>query len=250
MLSLSPEILSLLAATGFLAGTIDAIAGGGGLLTLPVLLSAGLPPHIALGTNKFQSMCGTAVAAWRYARAGLIDWRNIMPAVIGTFLGAALGTFSVQQINPDILKPLVPFLLMAMAVYFLFSKRLSDADSHVRMSMPMFAISFAAVIGFYDGFFGPGTGSFFAASMIGFLGMNIKRATANTKVLNLTSNLAALLMFLLAGQILWQAALVMAAAQVFGGALGARLAITHGARLIRPVLVCVSLALCLKLLWG
>ncbi len=250
MFELTPDILILLAATAFIASTIDAMAGGGGLLTIPVLMTTGIPPHMVLGTNKMQAICGTSVATWRYARQGLIDWKIIRPAVIGTFIGSALGTIAVQQLDSDFLKPLVPFLLMAMALYFLLSPRLSDQDSHARIGMMAFACTFAPVIGFYDGFFGPGAGSFFTATLLAFLGMNLQRATANTKLLNLTSNAASLLMFLIGGNVVWLAAAVMIPGQIIGGYCGAHLAMRHGAKLIKPVLVIVSLALSAKLLWA
>jgi uncharacterized membrane protein YfcA len=205
---------------------------------------------MVLGTNKMQAICGTSVATWRYARQGLIDWKIIRPAVIGTFIGSALGTIAVQQLDSDFLKPLVPFLLMAMALYFLLSPRLSDQDSHARIGMMAFACTFAPVIGFYDGFFGPGAGSFFTATLLAFLGMNLQRATANTKLLNLTSNAASLLMFLIGGNVVWLAAAVMIPGQIIGGYCGAHLAMRHGAKLIKPVLVIVSLALSAKLLWA
>lgn len=249
-MEMSFDVLFLLAATGFVAATIDAIAGGGGLLTIPVLMSVGIPPHFVLGTNKFQSSCGTFIATLRYARHGLIDWKQIWPAAAGAFAGGVAGTLTVQQIDPDILKPVVPFLLMAMAVYFLLSKRLTDKDSHGRMGVFGFALSFAPVIGFYDGFFGPGTGSFFSAAIIAFLGYGAQRAAANTRLLNLMSNWAALLTFLWAGQIYWEAALIMAGTAIVGGATGARLGLKHGGKLIKPVLVTVSIALSLKLLWA
>jgi uncharacterized membrane protein YfcA len=249
MFELTPDILLLLAATGLIAGTIDAIAGGGGLITIPVLMTVGIPPHYVLGTNKFQSACGTAMAVSRYAKHDLINWEEIKPAVIGAFLGSVFGTLLVQQLDGELLKPVVPFVLMGMAIYFLKSKRFSDADSHARVSMLTFACTFAALIGFYDGFFGPGAGSFYTAALVAFLGFNLRKATANTKLLNLMSNLGSLLMFLFQGQIVWEVALVMAVAQLIGGALGARLVLRHGTQLVKPLLASVAIILSIKLLW-
>ncbi|TAH34005.1 MAG: hypothetical protein EYC62_05735 [Alphaproteobacteria bacterium] len=250
MFELTTDILMLLFATALAASTIDAMAGGGGLLTIPVLMTTGIPPHMVLGTNKMQAICGTSVATWRYARQGLINWKSIRPAVIAALLGSALGTIVVQQISADFLKPLVPFLLMAMALYFLLSPRLSDQDSHARIGMMTFAATFAFGIAFYDGFFGPGAGSFYTASLLAFLGMNLQRATANTKLLNLSSNMGSLAMFILGGKVIWLVAAVMIPGQIIGGYCGAHLAMRHGAKLIKPVLVVVSLALSAKLLWA
>ena len=247
-MELTFDILLLLAATGFLAALIDAIAGGGGLLTVPMLLSTGLPPHLALGTNKFQSSCGTAVAVWRYAQHGLIDWKKMRLAIAMSFIAAAFGTITVQFISSEILEKIVPVLVMMIAFYFLFAKKPEEEKVKPRLEMKPFSLTIVPAIGFYDGFFGPGTGSFFTASLVALKGFDLKRAAANTRVLNLASNVAALLMFIAGGKVVWIAGIVMAVFAMAGGYVGSKLGIKHGARLIRPVLVAVCVALCLKLL--
>ncbi len=248
MEALAPETFALLTAVGVLAGLVDAIAGGGGLLALPALLWAGLPPLQALATNKLQGSFGTATASFNYIRRGEIEPRGLLGAVAWTFLGAATGTLAVQYLVADWLDRLVPVLLIGFALYFLFSSRIGEEDARRRLSPTAFGLLVGLGVGFYDGFFGPGTGTFFAAGFVLLAGWNLKRATAGTKVLNLTSNLASLLFFALAGQVVWSIGLGMGLGQVAGAWLGSHLVMRHGAVIVRPLLVIVSVAVSLKLL--
>ena len=244
------DTLLILTAVAALAGMIDAIAGGGGLLALPALLWAGLPPVQALATNKLQGTFGTATASFNYIRRGEIDWRRLRVPIAFTFVGAVAGTLAVQRVGSERLDDIVPVLLIAFALYFLLSPRIGDQDAHHRISHNLFGLLVGFGVGFYDGFFGPGTGSFFAAAFVVLLGYNLRRATAGTKVLNFTSNIASLLFFALAGQVVWQVGLPMGLAQMVGAWVGSHLVIRHGTRLIRPLLVIVSLAISLKLLFS
>lgn len=247
---LTPEIALILLAVSLLAGFVDAIAGGGGLLALPALLWAGLPPALALGTNKLQGSFGTLAASLSFWRKGLIRPREIWPAIVCTFMGAVAGTWLVQSLPGRVLEDLLPVLLIGFAIYFLFSPRLGDRDAKARIGAFGFALLIGTGVGFYDGFFGPGTGSFFVMAYVALLGLNLTRATAQTKALNLTSNLASLLAFSLGGSVVWSVGLLMACGQFAGAWLGAHLAHRHGARLIRPLLVAVSIGMSLKLLLG
>ncbi|MFD2110344.1 TSUP family transporter [Thiorhodococcus fuscus] len=231
------------------AGLIDAIAGGGGLLTIPALLWAGLSPVEALATNKAQAVFGSGMATAHFVRQGYIEPHTMKVAIGFTFVGAAAGALLVQLIDAAFLERLIPLLLIAFALYFLFSPRVSDLDSHQRISEPAFAVSVGLGVGFYDGFFGPGTGTFFTMSYIALLGYNMRRAIAHTKALNFTSNLASLLLFMVGGHIAWTIAAVMAVGQLTGAWIGAHLVLRHGATLVRPVLVVSSLAISGKLLW-
>jgi uncharacterized protein len=235
--------------TGLSAGFIDAIAGGGGLITLPVLLWLGLPVPAALGTNKMQSTVGTTVAVWRYHTAGMIRWGDLRLVAIITFVSAAAGTWVVTQISAEALKLVVPWLLLAIAIYTLLSPRLGADEKAARMSVVVFAWMFGGVLGFYDGFFGPGTGSFWAMAWVSVMGYSLTRATAATKVVNLASNLASLIVFLIAGHYRADMALWMIAGQLVGARLGAGLAIKHGQKFIRVVFIAVVLALVARLLW-
>lgn len=246
---LDPIVLLVLALVGLLAGFVDAIAGGGGLISLPALLSVGLPPVGALAANKAQAWLGTAIAAITYWREGLVDIPRLVPAIIATFCGSLLGAFIVQRIDTSRLAIAVPVALIAIAAYFLFAPRLTDADRHARLPFARFVPVMGALVGCYDGVFGPGTGSFLTLGFVSLFGLGVTRAAAHTKVLNLTSNLAALALFIPSGQVVWPAALAMMVGQVAGGYLGALTGIRFGARLIRPLVVVVSVILALRLLF-
>lgn len=246
----SPELLLALTAVALAAGFVDSIAGGGGLLALPALLATGMPPLQALATNKLQGSFGTLAASVNFLRSGSIDLRRLWPAIACTFVGSAAGTLAVQGLNPDILQRLVPLLLAAFALYFLFSPRVGDLDARQRLPALAFALLIGTGVGFYDGFFGPGTGSFFAFACVALLGYNLRRATAATKALNFTSNIASLLFFAWAGKVLWVPGLCMGLGQMAGAWLGSHLVLRHGSTLIRPMLVLVSLVVSAKLLFA
>jgi uncharacterized membrane protein YfcA len=237
----------LLFLTGLVAGCVDAIAGGGGLLTLPVLLTTGLPPQDVLGTNKFQSSCGTALATWSYTRHGLIDWRRIRVGVVATLVGAVLGAWTVTRIRPEFLRPLIPIVLIVIAGYTAWNRKLGTESRPERMPEALFGTLFGLMLGFYDGVFGPGTGSFWTIACVVVLGRNLLGATAYTKAMNLTSNLASLALFVATGHVRFGIGVAMASGQILGGWLGARWAVRGGSRLIRPVFLTMVVLLALKL---
>jgi uncharacterized membrane protein YfcA len=247
---LTPETAGLLLLVGATAGFVDAIAGGGGLLALPTLLSLGLSPAHALATNKLQGSFGTASAGLHFVREGHVDLRRLVPAIAFTFAGAAAGSLSVQFADPSLVSALIPWLLVGAALYFLFSPRPGDVDRHRRLGEGPFALIVGLGIGFYDGFFGPGTGSFFMIAIVALLGHNLRRATGETKVLNFTSNSAALLVFVLGGKVVWSVGLIMGAGQWFGARLGSGVVIRRGAAVVRPLLVIVCLAITAKLVFS
>ena len=247
-MTLEPLVLLALAGAGMLAGFVDAIAGGGGLIALPALLAAGVPPIAALGTNKVQSVIGTGMAALTYWRRGFVSLKALAVAIPATFAAAFVGAFVVKQIDISILSVAVPAALIAIALYFLLAPRLSDQDRHSRLRWEYFVPVLGACIGFYDGIFGPGTGSFLTMGFVALFGLGVTRAAGNTKILNLASNLGALTLFIPSGDVLWPAAIAMAVGQVIGGYLGALTGIRFGARLIRPLVVIVSLILAGRLL--
>ncbi|HZY68231.1 MAG TPA: TSUP family transporter [Devosia sp.] len=246
---LDPLILLALAGAGMLAGFVDAIAGGGGMIALPALLAAGVPPVTALGTNKLQSVIGTGMAAITYWRRGYVSLRALSVAILFTVLAAFMGAFVVKQIDTAILETAVPVALVGIALYFLFAPKLTDEDSHARLRFALFVPVMGATIGFYDGIFGPGTGSFLTMGFVALFGLGVTRAAGNTKILNLASNLGALALFIPSGDIMWTAAAAMAIGQIVGGYLGALTGIRFGARLIRPLVVIISLLLAARLLF-
>ena len=245
---LTVGLICLLFCTGVVAGCVDAIAGGGGIITLPMLLSTGMPPILALGTNKFQNAVGTAVAVRHFIKNSLLEPHRLIPMIVATFVGASIGAILVQTIDASHMADWLPLLIMAIALYFLFSPKVGDIDSHQRISQPVYTATVAPLIGFYDGVFGPGTGSFFALSFVAGLGFNLRKATAHAKILNLASNATAVLFFIAGGKILWTIGLIMAAGQIIGGRLGAQMVVLKGTGLIRPLLILISFAVTLKLI--
>ncbi len=249
MEALSPEILFLLFLVGIASGFVDSIAGGGGLISVPALLAIGMPPVNALATNKAQAMFGSFTATLTYARKGHVSLSDMKLAIAFTFIGAAVGTILVQMLDANIMMAVIPFMLIAAALYFAFGPRVGGVDrKHLIEQTPFYAI-FGITIGFYDGFFGPGTGSFWALAFVAVLGFNMLKATAHTKVVNFTSNFTSFLFFAAAGYVLWVPAAVMALGQLLGSRIGANTAIKHGANVIRPLLVVVSLVITTKLIY-
>jgi uncharacterized membrane protein YfcA len=246
---IEPGRLALLFGTGLVAGFVDSVAGGGGLITLPVLLSLGLDPQHALGTNKLQASFGSGSATWHYARAKTVELRDCTRGFVLTLVGAALGTLAVQHMDPSSLRRAIPILLMAVAIYALFKPTVGDQDLHPRMSRAWFDVIFGLGIGFYDGFLGPGTGTFWAMAFMLGLGFNFTRATSYTKVMNFASNLCSLAFFLPRGSVLFAAGLTMGVGQLLGARIGASMVITRGTKFIRPIFLAVVFALILKLLY-
>ena len=246
---LEPWVYPALTGVAVISGFIDSIAGGGGLLMMPALLSAGVPPLFALGTNKLQSVFGTGTALRNYWRAGLVEWSRNRLTVALVFVGAAAGCIVVQAIETRLLNVIIPALLVASALYILLSPRMTDEDAHHRVTSNGYA-PLGGAIGFYDGFFGPGTGTFFTTSLVALRGYGLTKSTALTKLFNFTSNVASVLLFALGGHMFWLLGLCMAAGAIVGGWLGSHSALRFGARLIRPLLVAISLGLTGRLLWS
>ena len=239
----------LLAAAGLAAGFVDAIAGGGGLLTVPALLAAGLTPQMALGTNKLQSVCGTALAAVSYGRAGLFSWGKLAGGIIITALAAAAGAVAVLHLQPDFLRRFIPVLLIGIAAYFWWKPELGGAARAPRMARPWFTWLFGVGLGFYDGFFGPGAGSFWMVAGVLLAGLDLRSAVGHTKVMNLASNAGSLVIFLACGQVHFEIAAVMIGGQLIGARLGSGLVIRRGAEFVRPAFLLVVLLLAACLLW-
>lgn len=246
---MSALMLAGLFATGLVAGFVDSIAGGGGLIALPMLLSAGLPPQAALGTNKFQSSFGSFTASLQFIQSGQVRLRETVSGILWTAFGAAGGALIVQMISPGFIRHLIPIMLLAVFVYALIVRDFGGQDAPPRWPAGIFYAVFGFLLGFYDGFFGPGTGSFWTAAFVMVLGFNMTRAAGHTRVMNFTSNFVALLMFIAGGQVVYTIGICMAAGQAIGARLGARMAIRRGAGFIRPVfLTMVFLTIC-RLIW-
>jgi len=236
--------------TGALAGLVDSIAGGGGLITLPVALAFGMPPKIALGTNKFQASFGSFTAAYYYIRHRVVDLRAMRGGIFFTFLGAAAGTWAVQHVGSDLLGRIIPFFLVAIVIYTVVTPRFGELDSKPRLPFNFFFAGAGLALGFYDGFFGPGVGSFWAIAIMLGVGMNLMKSTGATKVMNFTSNIVSLALFLAAGYVWFAPGISMALGQVIGARLGSAMAVRRGAAIIRPIYIAIVLATTLKLLYN
>lgn len=241
--------IAALCGVALFAGAMDAIAGGGGLITVPALLAAGLPPHAAIATNKGQSTFGSFAAVTRYGHAGLIDRATARFAFPLAVLGSAAGASLALWVPAEILRPIILALLIGAAAVVAASRPRAEDGSErpVRRHAALAIAAAALLIGAYDGFFGPGTGTFLIAFYVGWLGLSLSRATADAKVVNFAANAAAMAVFASRGAILWRVALPMAGAQLVGGFLGAHVAVRRGERLIRGVVLIVVLALVVKI---
>ena len=249
MFEIATDLALMLMLAAFFAGMIDAIAGGGGLIAVPALLLAGLSPVETLATNKLQSSFGAATATYAYARAGHVRPREQLGMALISACAGAAGAM-VAHLMPDaMLRIVMPGVLIAVAAFFALRKGLSDQDRIQRMKPAVFAFTMVPAIAAYDGFFGPGTGSFFMTAFILLAGYGVLKATAHTKLLNFASNLGSLAVFIPAGGVLWAVGLGMAVAQTCGAAIGAKLAMRVGAGLIRPLLIVTSSAMAVRLIW-
>ncbi len=242
-------IYLILFCSGFFAGLIDAIAGGGGIITVPVLLSLGYPPHIALGTNKFQASFGSFTASYYYTKKNIVKIKDAITGIVFTLFGASLGVVAVQQVKSELLGKIIPFLLLIIIFYSLLKPNLGEKDRHPHISEKLFFIIFGLLLGFYDGFFGPGVGAFWAIAMVSLTGFNLLKATGYTKVMNFVSNISSLVLFLIWGNIMFDAGLTMAAGQIVGSKLGSQIAINKGVKFIKIIFIFVVVVTTLKLIF-
>ncbi|MDR0201862.1 MAG: TSUP family transporter [Delftia acidovorans] len=233
-----------------LAGFVDAIVGGGGLILLPALFATfpTAPPATLLGTNKSASVWGTAMSTWQYGRKVQVPWRAMMPAACVGMAGSFAGAWAVTQISPDFLRRLLPLVLLGVLVYTLARKDMGrhHTPHYSGRAETLIACAIGLVIGFYDGFFGPGTGSFFVFLFVRLMGYDFLNASASAKLLNMATNLAALALFALKGHIWWHLAVPMAVANVLGAMLGTHMALRHGTGFVRGIFIGVVSLLILK----
>ena len=242
--------LVLISLASLLAGGIDSIVGGGGLILVPALFAVypTTAPATLFGTNKSASVWGTSIATVQYSRRVQMRWAVLLPAAGAALAGSFIGAWVVTLIDPTFLRRLLPFILLAVLLYTLAKKDLgrTHAPRHTPARETALACAIGAVIGWYDGFFGPGTGSFFIFLFVRLLGYDFLNASASAKLLNVATNLAAIALFAMKGHVWWQIGLVMAVANVAGSLIGTRLALKHGAGFVRGVFIVVVGALILK----
>jgi len=249
MFEFSYEIVALLLCAAFVAGFVDSIAGGGGLITLPVLMLAGASPLEALSTNKVQGAFGAVTAAASYARSGLVDLRTQKGAAALAFVASFLGAMLISSIPTEPLRLILPVLLVGIALFFAFKKSLDDTDRQRRISPKLFVLTLVPLCGFYDGLVGPGAGAFYMLGFVTLAGYGVLKSTAHTKLLNFASNIGGLLAFAAVGKPLWAIGIAMGFAQMAGAQIGSKVAMRIGARVIKPLLVATSSILAARLIW-
>lgn len=235
---------------GFIASFIDSIAGGGGVISLPAFLVAGVSPHLALGTNKFCSSSGSFTSSLKYIKSNKVNFNLLKYLIPFTLIGAALGVTLVLNVNEDFLYILVLILIIFVGLYTVFSKSIGAENNFKRLTKlnVFLGILLAFSLGFYDGFFGPGTGSFLLFGFIKIFGFDFVQAAGNGKILNFTSNITSLFLFALHRQIDFIIGIPVALAMVLGAKFGSSLAIKKGAKLIKPIFITMSLAVAAKII--
>lgn len=234
----------------FLGGFVDAIAGGGGLISLPAYMIVGLNPIDAIGTNKFSASCGTFVATMRYSRCGFIHWRELIPAVVVALIGSWIGARLALLVENDIFKVIMLVVLPLTAVFVLNKKTLSKCRSPYPGRKTITIISILALMmGVYDGFYGPGTGTFLMLMLVGVAHVSLQEAVGTTKVINLSTNVASLSVYLVHGKVLFPLALVAAVFGIAGNYIGARYFTKKGAGFVKPIIIAVLTIFFVKLCW-
>ncbi|SHF02450.1 hypothetical protein SAMN05444339_10346 [Loktanella atrilutea] len=249
MFEVATDVLIWLMLAAFVAGMVDSIAGGGGLITVPVLVLAGAPPVTAIATNKVQGVFGAGMAAISYARGGHVDPRRQMKSALLALVAGVGGALLTSHLPTEVIRLGLPVLLIGIALFFALKPGLNDIDRAQRMAPGLFALTIVPLVAFYDGLIGPGAGAFYMLGFVALAGYGVLRATAHTKLLNFASNLGGIGAYALVASPWWGVGLAMGAAQIAGAWVGSRLAMRVGARLIKPVLVTAATALAVRLLW-
>ncbi|MDW8799761.1 TSUP family transporter [Clostridium sp. A1-XYC3] len=244
--------LVFLCTAGFFAALIDSIAGGGGIISVPAFLLAGVSPHIALGTNKFSSSCASFTSSIKFAQSGKVDFKILKYLIPFTLVGAVLGVNTVLAIDTKYLNTIVLVLLLCVGAYSLFSKTIGMEDKFESLNKKniLLGMVLALSMGFYDGFFGPGTGSFLIFGLISIYSFDFVRAGGNGKVLNFVSNITSLVVFAINGSIDYKIGIPVAIFMILGARVGTKVALSKGAKLMKPIFVTMSLAVAVKMLYG
>ncbi len=250
-MTLTPKMFLIVCPMLFLAGLVDAIGGGGGLISLPAYLLAGLPVHQTIATNKLSSTCGTTLATIRFIKEGLVNWKIAIPTILFAMIGSSLGANLSMMVSEKVMETVLFIVLPVVAFIVLNPKIFHDNEAHevkADKKTMLVAILSAFVIGIYDGFYGPGTGTFLIIAFTLFAKLDIRTANAHTKVINLTTNITSLVIFLMSGQVVVILGLAAAACNMAGNYVGASLALTKGSKITRPVIILVLGLLFLKVL--
>ena len=250
-MNLTPEMFLIVCPLLFLAGLVDAIGGGGGLISLPAYVLAGVPIHNAIATNKLSSACGTTLATVRFIRKGLVNWKLSLPIIAFAVLGSSLGAHASMAMEEGVMEKIL-FVILPVVAFLVLNPRVfhdnADAPLVLNRRLWITAILSSFVVGMYDGFYGPGTGTFLIVAFTVFARLNIRTANAQAKVINLTTNITSLTIFILNGQVIFLLGLAAALCNMAGNYVGAGLAMTKGSRITRPVIILVLGLLFLKVL--
>jgi len=250
-MTLTPQTFLIVCPMLFLAGLVDAIGGGGGLISLPAYLLAGVPIHQTIATNKLSSTCGTALATFRFIKEGLVNWRLAAPTIVFAMLGSSLGA-NLSLMVVDGVMEMVLFIVLPVVAFIVLNPKIFHDNAAVELvlnkTLWITAIVSAFVVGVYDGFYGPGTGTFLIIAFTVFAKLDIRTSNAQTKVINLTTNITSLTIFLMSGQVVVLLGLAAAVCNMAGNYVGAGLALTKGSRITRPVIVLVLGLLFLKII--
>ncbi|MHB0777580.1 TSUP family transporter [Halomonas sp. WWR20] len=244
LFGLSLGVILFLVIGAMVAGFIDSICGGGGLISIPVLMLGGLNPAQAIAANKLQGAFGALASTHYFYNKKILDWHTMKSMFLGAMAGGALGTLTLNFLGNALLEKILPFLLIAMAIYFMISRDVNDISQKAKISLPMLGCFVVPFVGFYDGFFGPGAGSFYMMALIALAGMSVTKALAYSRALNLTSNMVSLIIFIALGKMVWVAGVAMSIGEVVGVYMGSSLVHRKGVRLVKPLLVtaCVCMA--------
>lgn len=243
--------LLILCPAGFLAAMVDSIAGGGGLIAVPAYLMAGVPPHLTLGTNKFASTAASFTSSLKFARSGKVNADLLKYLAPLTLIGAALGVTSVLKVSQGFLSTLVLILILCVGLYTVFSKTIGLEDNFKGLTKKNISLGIvlALLLGFYDGFFGPGAGSFLIFGLISIFGFDFVKASGNAKALNFVSNITSMVLFAIHGQVNYKLAVPVAICMIFGARIGTVMALKKGAKLIKPIFIVMSLGVAIKMLY-
>lgn len=244
--TLTYDILALLFLVALVASIIDTLAGGGGLITIPALILAGLPPLFALGTNKFQSFAGTITATATLIKKKKITFSEIKFLMLYAFIGSALGTIAIQFIDTKVINFIIPIVLFLIGIYFIFMPSTKTIKKEAKLSESTYKKTIVPIIGFYDGALGPGTGSFFSVSAIALRAHDLIKATALAKAMNFATNVASMIVFLFYGKIVFYVGITMMIGQVIGGFIGANFLIKINPNLLRAIVVLVCFIMLIK----
>lgn len=243
---LSIDVLAFLFMAAFVAGCIDTLAGGGGLIVLPALILSGIPPLAALGTNKLQGTMGTATATLMMLRSRAVHWRDVRLPMLCAFIGSVAGTIAVQFIDTEVLVFVIPLVLLLIVIYFILSPFFGNESVEPRLKKKRYERGVVPVIGWYDGMFGPGTGSFFALAGVSLRAQNLIDSTARAKTLNFATNIGSLCIFLLVGKVMWSVGLIMMIGQVAGAWVGSKCLLRINPNVLRWIVVIMCLAMLCK----